>query len=798
MSREIFISEAKDRYSKKWDNRKLSFSDLADKLSEPVRGLETLTEYLRLPKAEQDNLKDVGGFVGGYLEGGKRSTGSVKSRDLVTLDLDNIANGETQVIVDKVKSLGVSFVIYSTRKHEPSRPRLRVIIPLDRSVTPDEYEPIARKVGELINLHACDPTTFQASRLMYYPSASKDAEYVFEAELQAGELRCDDVLKMYTDWKDIGTWPRLPSEQNRHQSELSKQQDPRTKKGIIGAFCKTYNVYDVIDKYLPGVYTTTNNPDRLTHEGGSTFGGAIIYQDGDFIFSHHATDPISGMLCNSFDLVRIHKFSKLDENSKQGTPTHKLPSYKAMKELASEDDEVTSLLLKERQEEANADFNTADSSIGTDWIKLLKIDSNSGLPMSTRNNVLIILENDPLLKNNLFADEFGNVVGVKNKMPWNTKPSKRVWDDSDDSGLRVYLEKVYGIEGKEKIHDALSKYFKAIETHSVKDYLHGLVWDGVSRLDTLFIDYLGAEDTVYVREATRKAFTAAVTRVEKPGTKFDVMTILCGPQGIGKSTILNRMGRDWFTDSLVSFEGKDSIELLQGNWIIEVGELNGMSRSEVNHIKQFLSCEVDKFRAAYGRRTQAVPRQCVFFGTTNDVTFLRDQTGARRFWPIDVGEFQPKYSVFKDLTDEVIDQIWAEAYVNWQMGEKLILSKEANILAVEEQKSHQDEFIYASEIDSFLEQKVPIDWDKWSVDDRLNYWNYGYKDYKGELVKRDRICVKEIWIEAIKEPTKNLNRFISNQIIAYLCTKSGLKKIKSNARMGPYGRQKGFIIMSPK
>ena len=191
--RRITISAGTSRKATVWTAQTLLISELWEKLKTPARGTETLAEYMNYKKAQQDELKDIGGFVGGSLIGARRKANNVSGRDIITLDLDNIPAGGTDDIIRRVDGLGCGFCIYSTRKHQPSAPRLRVLIPIDRTVTAEEYEPIARRVGEYIGLEFADPTTFEVSRLMYWPSCCSDSQYVHMASDKVF-LSADGVL----------------------------------------------------------------------------------------------------------------------------------------------------------------------------------------------------------------------------------------------------------------------------------------------------------------------------------------------------------------------------------------------------------------------------------------------------------------------------------------------------------------------------------------------------------------------------------------------------------------------------
>lgn len=788
--RQLVISVANSRFAAKWQRQNIFWSEFIKKLENPVRSTETLEHFIKLPKSKQDELKDVGGYVGGALLNNRRGSKNVESRDLITLDLDNIPAGMTDEVLKKISLLGCCLIVHSTRKHEPSRPRLRVIIPLANKVSAEEYEPIARKVAEIIGIEWADHTTFQASRLMYFPSCSSDSVYVFKV-LDGGFLDPKGILDMYKDWHNHAEWALVPNEIGKHKLQADKQQDPREKGGIIGAFCRTYDIYKAMDGLIPGEYLSTEYEDRFTYSGGSTAGGAIVY-NGLWLYSHHATDPASGKLCNAWDLVRLHKFDDLDADAKPDTPTNKLPSYVAMAEFAKGIKEVAILLTKERYEEANKEFQSDNTDCSDEWMFNLKRNSN-GIIEKTIDNILLVLENDPLVKGKIALDDFANRGLVLGALPWDSGEKKRFWNDTDDAGLRHYLEKVYGIIGKEKIYDATSLCAHKHKFNSVRDYLLSVKWDGVPRLESIFIDYFGADDNDYTKEVAKKSFVAAVARVMQPGIKFDNMVIISGAQGIGKSTFFSYLGKDWFSDSLVTFEGKEAAELIQGRWLIEVGELSGMTKSETNTVKQFLSKTDDIYREAYGRRTAQFPRKCVFFGTTNDTEYLKDPTGGRRFWPVDANSEKATKSVFTDLPTEV-DNIWAEAFVFWQLGEPLYLSKNVEKMARKQQEDHREVSAKAGTVMEFINKRIPADWDSYTLDQRRAYWSFDYKSYRGDLTKRDRVCAAEVWTECFNKEISTSKRQDIMEINGILRGMEELTYNKKSMRFGCHGIQRGFII----
>lgn len=796
-NKKLWISTAGSRKATLWPKSEIMWSEFTQRLKTPVRSAESLEKYLSLTKNQQAELKDVGGFVGGTFVNDRRKNAYVQGRDMLTLDMDNIPAGQTQEILKRVSGLGCAAAVYSTRKHSGYAPRLRVLVPLDRTASADEYEPAARKMASLVGIEYCDPTTFDVCRLMYWPSCCSDGEYVYEV-CDNEFCSLDSLLGMYRDWKNVAEWPQVPGSNAIEKSRLAKQENPLEKKGIIGAFCRTYSITQAMDKFIPGMYEETATPSRYTYTGGTTTGGAVIYDGDMFLYSHHATDPCSGQLVNAFDMVRLHVYGDRDNEAKEGTPVNKLPSFVAMSRLARADKGTAMLMVKERYEQAKEAFGSEtneDEGEDLEWILKLTRDGNGKIE-KTIGNVTTVLENDPLLKGKIVTDEFASCGMAMGALPWNGCEEKRRWKEEDDAGFYRYMETFYGITGREKLDNGLLLVSSQNKINDVKNYLTGLKWDGKKRLDTLLPDYLGAEDTPYTRAVMRKSLCAAVARAILGGVKYDYMPIFTGPQGIGKSTFLAILGKDWFSDSLTSFEGKEAAELIQGTWINEVGELTAMTRQETSAVKQFLSKTDDIYRAAYGRRTNKYPRRCVFFGTSNDSEFLKDATGNRRFWPVDVGIHKARKSVWEELPQEV-DQIWAEAYAYWMLGEKLFLPKEIEALAEEQQESHRESSGKEGMIREFISRQVPKCWDSMDLQKRRQYWNGNLHLPENEvLVERDKVCAVEIWTECFGGDVKYMKRADSTEINNILLGLKGWKRNSSSRRYGPYGTQKGFEKMS--
>lgn len=774
--KKLDIALGNSRKTKTWKNKPVLWSELLDRMAQPTRTSETLAEYRAMTKDQQSNIKDVGGFVGGYCNNGNRS--DIRFRSVLCLDAD-YADGA--LWDDWGLLYGNAAAVYSTHKHTPEKPRLRLVVPLARNVTPDEYQAIGRRVANTLGIDKFDDTTYQPQRVMYWPSCSQDGAYVYH-HLDGAFLDPDAVLATYHNWRDVSSWPMSSRVAEIVKRTAAKQKDPLEKGGLVGAFCRAYTIQEAIAEYVPTYQPCEDG--RYTYTEGSTAAGVVVYED-KFSFSHHATDPASGQLCNAWDLVRLHKYGALDADTAPDTPASSRPSYKAMAQLAAEDKRVKAQLVSDRVAEASEDF--AAPVENADWRQQLKITEKGGIAQ-TIENVVIILRHDPKLAGRIAINEMEHNIVTLSSLPWRQVKSPSQWTDADDAALRYYLERFYGISGKDRIFDAVNVVAQEGSFHPVREYLDSCAWDGVPRVETLLIDYLGAEDSPYTRAVTRKALVAAVARIYRPGCKFDYMLTLRGRQGLGKSALIARLGGKWFSDTFTTMQGKDAYEQVMGVWIMEVGELAGMRKAEAETIKLYISKQVDRFRPAYGRRLQEFPRQCIFVATTNETQFLRDATGNRRFWVVDTPG-TPTHSIWDELTPETVRQIWGEAVELYKAGEELFLPRELEEAAREIQDLYEEENPRAGLVADYLDRLLPEDWDAMDL-----YARRAWLETGGEgTVKRRIVCTMEIWAEALGGNPDRYDRYAGKEIRDIMASlKDWRRSKKDRITIRPYGRQRYY------
>lgn len=737
----ITIEELKDRKAKRAVRSECSWGDFVDKFYNPAEADMNFSDYKNLPKSEQSNIKDVGGYVLGEFVNSRRGKKTLATRNAITLDIDS---GDDNILFTLENILGFECLMHSTANHTPEEPRYRIIIPLTRSVKGDQYTSISKWIANSIGVEYFDKTTFQPERLMYYPLAFRDKP-VEVYHIKGDMLNPDDI--------------EYSTEVNNSAAEIEEKiknlSDPRDKENIVGAFCRAYTVTEALEKFIPGTYTHAYG-DRYTYKDATTSGGAVLYED-LWIYSFHGSDPYSYLALNAFDLVRLHKFGSFDSSRHVDTPVDKLPSFTKLGELLQKDERCAAELVKiyqNRSSSAESDFEDIEVEVeSTQYnqgqkirgMKDLSIDMN-GRIRATIDNAEILFNADPNLKGVFAINAFTGNTDIIGKPPWCRISSTPRIDEHDEASMKQYLERVYGYTNATKIFEGLLVSARHRAFHPIKDYIESTEWDGKPRVDTLLIDYLGAEDTAYTRQAIRKALLACVYRIYEPGKKHDTILTLSGPQGCYKSTFLERLGGDWYTDdvSLHTLDDKDTKIKLHSKWLVEIGELAGMRKAEVEGIKQFVTRTEDEFRKPYARNSLAYPRQFVLFGTTNEKDFLRDATGDRRWNPVDVMKQKPTKNVYKELLGEEVKQIWAEVLLMYKCRESLLMTAEAQKEAEVQQKAHKEEDPRIGIVEEFLERKIPENWYNLSLEEQRTFIDTGTILDNIELVHRDRVCTNEI------------------------------------------------------
>ena len=764
--RKLPVAYGNSCYAKSWPNKMITFDELCTRLENTIRTTESVEEYPKLVKSERDRIKDKGGFVGGQIRDHRRKRENVVCRSMLTLDCDHAA---IDFIDHFTSDCHYTACLYTTHGHTPEAPRVRIIVPLSRDVTPDEYVAIARFFADEWDIDQFDECSYQPNQLMYWPTTPANGEYVFK-RIDEEWLSPDEYLAAHPNWKECSLLPTSSRESAVRKQEATKQEDPLTKTGVVGAFCRTYGAEEAITTFLSDVYAPSLVEGRYDYLPADSSAGVVIYDD-KFVYSHHATDPACGKLLNAFDLVRIHKFGEDDEKK----------SFTAMMDFAVKDEPVSAMLLREKQESAAAEFE--------DWTKALRRDRGGHLQNSL-HNITLIMENDEKLKAICF-NQLADGMEIKGDVPW--KHPARFWRDADDAQLICYVDANYGTFSARNYQIAVAKVVDDRSYHPIREYLNSLPpWDGLNRAESILIDYLGAADNTYTRAVTRKTLCGAIARVMHPGIKFDNILVLNGDQGIGKSTLIAKLGGEWYSDSLslTDMNDKTAAEKLQGYWILEIGELAGMKKADIDKVKAFISRQDDKYRASFGRRVTPHPRQCIFFGTTNSQNgYLRDITGNRRFWTVrtpGTGRLKPW-----ELTKAEVEQIWAEVLVLLEKGEKLYLDSNLEEYSQTEQASAMEQDDREGLVQTYLNLLLPDNWQVLDIYARQEYIRdpESPTQPKGTVV-RESVSNLEIWCECFGKRKEDIKPSDSYAIAAIMLRIEGWQKTEDRETLPIYGRQR--------
>lgn len=406
--------------------------------------------------------------------------------------------------------------------------------------------------------------------------------------------------------------------------------------------------------------------------------------------------------------------------------------------------------------------------------------NSKGKPLPTIDNCMAILNSDPELKGRFGYNVMAYTKTIETPVPWDNSSGTRQITDIDYSQLAAYIERTYGMSCKEKAIDAIANVCSENKYNPVAEWLEQLEWDGESRIRGLLPLYLGCAETDYNTEVITLFMRGAIARVLEPGVKFDTMIVLVGKQGIGKSTFLMRLAhnRSWFNDNFNTIDGDAAVEKLRGMWICEMAELLATKKAkELEAIKSFLSSRVDVIRPKYARETVQRPRVCVFAGTTNDMSFLSDPTGNRRFIPINCNATEPQELLFDDSCQEFFDQCWAEVYHAWKNGDRsLILKNKYAEIAEVTRSQYTEDDPRIGMIQEYLNAKIQNATDLSNV----------------------RVCASEILEHALGHPdyknapkwlVREIHAIMRNYIVGFVPYKNGNSKARTN-----YGVQKCYVI----
>ena len=775
--RDLGIAYGASRQALKWSNKTITFDNLKERLKHTLRTPESAEEYAKMSKADRDQAKDHGGFVAGVLIGGRRKVDTVESRSMISLDGDRI---DVAFLDGFEENMPYTAALYTTHSSTEEKPRVRIIIPMTRDTSPEEFAAVSRYLAQMLGIDYFDECSYLPNQLMYWPSTPMNGVFVYK-ETEGPWLNPDDILNAHPEWTDP---TRLPTSSRESQAAVTtgkKQQDPLTKDGIVGLFNRVYYpIQKALETFLGDVYEPTASDQRWHLIESSSMAGVEIKED-KFVYSHHAKDPAYLKLCNAFDIVRIHRFGDLDDKA----------SFKEMRKFAMSLDEVKMRAAEERLQEAGADFE--DPADDDSWKARLVYEPRTLKLENSLHNIQLILENDPLLRDIVF-NQLADGMEITGPVPW--KHPAKFWRDQDDAQLISYVDSHYGSFSARNYEIAVTKVTDDRSYHPIREMFEALPpWDGVHRVDTLLIDYLGAQDNPYVRAVTRKALCAAYDRVFNPGIKYDYMIVLNGDQGIGKSTLIAKLGQEWFSDSLSlsDMNDKTAAEKLQGYWILEIGELAGMKKADIDKVKAFVSRQDDKYRASFGRRVTPHLRQCIFFGTTNTENgYLRDITGNRRFWNVKVtgnGKYQPW-----DLDTETIQMIWAEAMVLARAGEPLYLPPELEAMAKEEQVLAMEHDEREGVVAEYLDALLPNDWNKMNVYQRREYIRDSDDPTRPVGVyHRNVVSNIEIWCECFGKNKEDLRPADSYAISAIMVRMPGWHKAADRQSLPIYGQQRVYV-----
>lgn len=710
------LSVAPSVSSRRWEAATLTWERLVDRAHNP------------------EAVKDCGGYVAGRLKGTARRKGQVEYRSAVTLDAD----AASETLPALVAGLGLRALVHSTYSHTRAHPRYRVIFPImGPGLSEEEYPRVARGLIEALGEAQFDPGSTQPERLMFWPATATPDEYEV-VECDGETATAQGLLR---DFGGLGPTPDHMPDSKR---------DPLGLPGVAGAFNRVYDMARAVAEFHLPYDPVDGEPNRWHYTPAESEGGVIVYPDG-YVFSNHASDPAYGRALSMFDLVALHVYG--GEDRAAGVPQSTAPAdrpsiQRAMREFAARPEIVTELVA--------ADFADVDGDEDgarglPEWVLEFHLHPKTGKPIDDVHNWDLLMRHDPVLRS-LARNNMDLTTVTRRQFPWRAVEAGKddALTNADRAQISAHLQRAYNMPrpAQEQLNGVIDMVAQDNAFHPVVEYLEGLEWDGVRRIET----YLpGAADN-YTRRVARLVAVQAVARALDPGVKVDNCLILTGRQGLGKSWFVETMARGW-TCTLGPIEGgglRDTVMAMTRSWITVADEGFAMKKADAEALKQFVTLTHDVIRLPYAREHVKLPRRQVIWGTTNDAVFLRAQEGNRRFLIVEVAEKLD----FGKYSDEYVNQVWAEAVHIWKTSRdkyglkdnpELFLSSEEEAAAESVRSMATEEDSMTGLIQAYLDTLVPANWADMSPEERISWLRDAEQGIVSGTHPIDVVCSLEIW-----------------------------------------------------
>lgn len=758
------LSVAPSVSSRRWEAATLTWERLVDRAHNP------------------ESVKDCGGYVAGRLKGTARKKGQVEYRSAVTLDAD----AASETLPALVAGLGLRALVHSTYSHTRTHPRYRVIIPImGPGLSEEEYPRVARGLIETLGEAQFDPGSTQPERLMFWPATAAPDEY--EVVECSGETATAQGLL-----RDFGGLQATPDH------KAGPKRDPLGLPGVAGAFNRVYDMARAVTEFHLPYDPVEGEPNRWHYTPAESEGGVIVYPDG-YVFSNHASDPAYGRTLSLFDLVALHVYG--GEDRAAGVPQSTAPAdrpsiQRAMREFAARPEIVTELVA--------ADFADVDGDEDgarglPEWVLKFHLHPKTGKPLDDVHNWDLLMRHDPVLRA-LARNEMDLTTVTRRPFPWRAVEAGKddALTNADRAQISAHLQRAYNMPrpAQEQLNGVIDMVAQDNAFHPVVEYLEGLEWDGVSRVET----YLPGAADAYTRRVARLVAVQAVARALDPGVKVDNCLILTGRQGLGKSWFVETMARGW-TCTLGPIEGgglRDTVMAMTRSWVTVADEGFAMKKADAEALKQFVTLTHDVIRLPYAREHVKLPRRQVIWGTTNDAVFLRAQEGNRRFLIVEVAEKLD----FGKYSDEYVNQVWAEAVHIWktskaQYGLKdnpelfLSASEEAAAESVRSMATEEDSM--TGLIQAYLDTLVPESWVEMSPEERISWLRDEEQGIVSGTHPIDVVCSLEIWEIALQRERGKHSRVDILQITNALKQLPGwFGPMPKPTRLPFYGPQRVF------